>query len=241
MRGLRAAQFPEDAGPLAHPIRPDSYMEISNFYTATIYNKGAEVIRMMATILGPERFRMATDLYFDRYDGTAATCEDFVRCMEIGGGVDLTPVPPLVSPGRDAARVGRARSRRRVGPRDACALRSARRRPRASPTRSRSSCRLRIKLFGGETGAALSNEQLYMLDQPNAEIMFDGITERPVLSINRGFSAPVIIESDRSAGGSRLPVGARRRSVRALRGDAAIDARHAGDRGRRWAAPIISR
>ncbi len=90
VRGLRAAQFPEDAGPLAHPVRPDEYMEISNFYTATIYNKGAEVIRMMATILGPQKFRAATDLYFDRFDGTAATCEDFVRCMEQGGGVDLT-------------------------------------------------------------------------------------------------------------------------------------------------------
>src|SRR3546814_16866503 len=79
---FRSAQFPEDAGPLAHPIRPDSYLEIANFYTATIYNKGAEVIRMMATILGPEAFRAATDLYFDRFDGTAATCDDFVDCME---------------------------------------------------------------------------------------------------------------------------------------------------------------
>uniref|UniRef100_UPI0013D8E77B M1 family aminopeptidase n=1 Tax=Serratia marcescens TaxID=615 RepID=UPI0013D8E77B len=74
----------------AHPVRPDSYIEISNFYTATIYNKGAEVIRMMSTILGREKFRAATDLYFDRFDGTAATCEDFVRCMEEAGGVDLT-------------------------------------------------------------------------------------------------------------------------------------------------------
>ncbi|RYD88930.1 MAG: aminopeptidase N, partial [Sphingomonadales bacterium] len=89
VRGLRASQFPEDSGPLAHPVRPDEYIEISNFYTATIYNKGAEVIRMMATILGPEKFRAATDLYFDRFDGTAATCEDFVACMEEAGGVDL--------------------------------------------------------------------------------------------------------------------------------------------------------
>jgi aminopeptidase N len=90
VRGLRAAQFPEDAGPLAHPVRPDEYLEISNFYTATIYNKGAEVIRMMATILGPQKFRAATDLYFRRFDGTAATCEDFVACMEEAGGIDLT-------------------------------------------------------------------------------------------------------------------------------------------------------
>ncbi|MBS0476021.1 MAG: aminopeptidase N, partial [Proteobacteria bacterium] len=89
VRVLRAAQFPEDSGPLAHPIRPDSYQEISNFYTATVYNKGAEVIRMMRTMVGVERFRRGTDLYFDRHDGEAATCEDFVRAIEDGAGIDL--------------------------------------------------------------------------------------------------------------------------------------------------------
>ncbi|MEQ1689079.1 MAG: M1 family aminopeptidase, partial [Sphingopyxis sp.] len=84
VRMLRAAQFPEDAGPLAHAIRPDSYQEISNFYTSTIYNKGAEVIRMMATMVGCERFRAGTDRYFDRHDGEAATCEDFVTAIEEG-------------------------------------------------------------------------------------------------------------------------------------------------------------
>jgi aminopeptidase N len=78
VRVLRAVQFPEDQGPLAHPVRPDSYMEISNFYTATVYNKGAEVIRMFHTMLGAEKFRAGTDLYFDRNDGKAATCDDFV-------------------------------------------------------------------------------------------------------------------------------------------------------------------
>jgi len=89
VRVLRAAQFPEDSGPLAHPIRPDSYQEISNFYTATVYNKGAEVIRMMRTMAGPERFRAGTDLYFARHDGEAATCEDFIRAIEEGAGLDL--------------------------------------------------------------------------------------------------------------------------------------------------------
>src|SRR5690606_32112208 len=89
VRVLRAAQFPEDSGPLAHPIRPDSYREISNFYTATIYNKGAEVIRMMRTLAGEERFRRATDLYFERHDGQAATCEDFITAIEEGAGLDL--------------------------------------------------------------------------------------------------------------------------------------------------------
>jgi aminopeptidase N len=90
VRILRAAQFPEDAGPLAHPIRPDSYREISNFYTATVYNKGAEVIRMMRSMVGEARFRAGTDLYFERHDGEAATCEDFVKAIEDGAGIDLT-------------------------------------------------------------------------------------------------------------------------------------------------------
>ena len=90
VRILRAAQFPEDAGPLAHPIRPDSYREISNFYTATVYNKGAEVIRMMRSMVGEGRFRAGTDLYFDRHDGEAATCEDFVKAIEDGAQIDLT-------------------------------------------------------------------------------------------------------------------------------------------------------
>src|SRR3546814_589077 len=87
---LRAAQFPEDAGPLAHPVRPESYIEISNFYTATVYNKGAELIRMMHTILGEEKFRAGSDLYFERHDGEAATCEEFVSAMEDASGCDLT-------------------------------------------------------------------------------------------------------------------------------------------------------
>jgi len=81
VRTLRAAQFPEDAGPLAHPVRPDSYQEIGNFYTATVYEKGAEVVRMLQTLLGRDRFRRGLDLYFKRHDGQAVTCEDFVAAM----------------------------------------------------------------------------------------------------------------------------------------------------------------
>jgi aminopeptidase N len=87
---LRRLQFPEDSGPLAHPIRPDNYIEINNFYTMTVYEKGAEVIRMMHTILGPENYRKGTDLYFSRHDGQAATCEDFVACLEEASGIDLS-------------------------------------------------------------------------------------------------------------------------------------------------------
>ena len=86
---LRSIQFAEDAGPLSHPVRPDSYIEISNFYTPTIYEKGAEIVRMYNTMLGVEKFRQATDLYFDRHDGTAATTDDFALAMEEVGGLDL--------------------------------------------------------------------------------------------------------------------------------------------------------
>ncbi len=89
VRVLRAAQFPEDAGPMAHPIRPDSYQEINNFYTATVYEKGAEVIRMLHTLLGPEGFRNGMDLYFSYHDGSAVTCDDFVEAMSEANGRDL--------------------------------------------------------------------------------------------------------------------------------------------------------
>lgn len=87
---LRRLQFSEDAGPLAHPIRPDNYIEINNFYTMTVYEKGAEVIRMIRTIVGSENYRKGTDLYFSRHDGQAVTCEDWVQAIEDASGVDLT-------------------------------------------------------------------------------------------------------------------------------------------------------
>ncbi|MGE5751789.1 MAG: aminopeptidase N [Nitrospirota bacterium] len=87
---LRTHQFREDASPMAHPVRPESYVEINNFYTMTVYNKGAEVIRMMRTLLGPEGFRKGTDLYFSRHDGQAVTTDDFVKAMEDANNVDLS-------------------------------------------------------------------------------------------------------------------------------------------------------
>ena len=86
---LRTYQFPEDAGPMSHPVRPDSYMEINNFYTMTVYEKGAEVVRMICTLLGKEGFRRGTDLYFSHYDGQAVTCDDFVTAMEEANSKDL--------------------------------------------------------------------------------------------------------------------------------------------------------
>jgi aminopeptidase N len=90
VRGLRAAQFPEDASPMAHPVRPQSYMEISNFYTATVYEKGAEVVRMIHTLIGRESFRKGMDLYFERFDGQAVTTDDFAQAMQDASGVDLS-------------------------------------------------------------------------------------------------------------------------------------------------------
>ena len=87
---MRASQFPEDAGPMAHPVRPSSYMEISNFYTATVYNKGAEVVRMIHTLLGAAGFRRGMDLSFARHDGQAVRIEEFVAAMQDASGVDLT-------------------------------------------------------------------------------------------------------------------------------------------------------
>jgi len=89
VRTLRATQFPEDAGPMAHPVRPQSYMEISNFYTATVYEKGAEVVRMIHTLLGETNFRKGMDLYFQRHDGQAVTTDDFVQAMQDASSVDL--------------------------------------------------------------------------------------------------------------------------------------------------------
>ncbi|MEG3091479.1 aminopeptidase N [Sphingomonas sp. PB1R3] len=197
VRGLRASQFPEDSGPLAHPVRPESYIEISNFYTATIYNKGAELIRMMATMLGPVRFRAATDLYFTRFDGTAATCEDFVACMEEASGVDLSQFRLWYSQA-GTPRVAAGLTHEPGGGR--AELRLAQHVP-ATPGQSVKQpmlLPLKVRLFGAETGRPLTDEKLILLDQVAETITFEAITERPVLSINRGFSAPIVIESDRT-------------------------------------------
>jgi aminopeptidase N len=197
VRSLRAAQFQEDSGPLAHPVRPESYMEISNFYTATIYNKGAELIRMMALMLGPERFRAGTDLYFARHDGQAATCEDFVKAMEDGGKIDLSQFrlwyeqagTPHISAAlaHDAAK-GEAvlTLRQAIPPTPGQDMKT----PMAIP--------LRTAIFDRASGAH-TGEQLLMLTEREQRFAFAGVGSAPVLSINRGFSAPVVIDTDRSA------------------------------------------
>jgi aminopeptidase N len=198
VRALRAAQFPEDAGPLAHPIRPESYIEISNFYTSTVYNKGAEVIRMLHTLLGPQHFRAGTDLYFQRHDGQAVTCEDFVTALEDASGVDLDQFR-LWYAQAGTPRVRATLSHEPAGGRARLTLDQAIPATPGQPSKQPTLIPLRIALFGELTGERLGEEQLVQLDGESHEILFEGINERPVLSINRGFSAPVIIEAERSA------------------------------------------
>ena len=195
VRALRAAQFPEDAGPLAHPVRPDSYIEIANFYTATVYSKGAELIRMMHTILGPEKFRAGADLYFERHDGEAVTCEDFVRAMEEASGIDLTSFRAWYGQaGTPRVKASLARD----GDRTVITLEQKTPPTPGQPDKRPLPIPVKLALFGGDTGVKLA-EQLVVLDGPRREVALEAISERPVLSLNREFSAPIIVESDRDA------------------------------------------
>ena len=194
VRILRAAQFPEDSGPLAHPIRPDSYQEISNFYTSTIYNKGAEVIRMMRTMAGPERFRAGTDLYFERHDGEAATCEDFIKAIENGAELDLEKfrlwygqagTPKVTAKVIHENGFATLRLEQQVPPTPG----QSDKQPMPIP--------LRIALFDRETGKH-HGEHLIVLEEAKGEFPFKGYLRPPVLSINRGFTAPVAIEVEQA-------------------------------------------
>ena len=197
VRALRSAQFPEDSGPLAHPIRPESYMEISNFYTATVYNKGAEVIRMMHTILDSEKFRAGTDLYFDRHDGEAATCEDFVAAMEEASGADLSSFRLWYSQA-GTPRVRASLAHREGEGRTHLVLDQEVPATPGQPAKKPMPIPLRVALFGEVTGEKYA-DRLVLLEGASQEVVFEGVGERPILSINRDFSAPVIIESSRSA------------------------------------------
>ncbi len=191
VRGLRAGQFPEDAGPMAHPIRPDHYIEIANFYTATVYNKGAEVIRMLHTLLGPATFRTGTDLYFERHDGQAVTCEDWVAAMEAASGRDLRQfrrwyeqagTPRIaVKAAVDATRVT-VELTQTVPPTP------------GQPVKQPAHMPFRLALIGRDSGVRIGEELLVELTAPVTQVTFDGIGEPVLLSLNRGFSAPVIVE-----------------------------------------------
>ena len=193
VRILRSAQYPEDSGPLAHPIRPDSYQEISNFYTATIYNKGAEVIRMMRTMAGPDRFRAGTDLYFDRHDGTAATCEDFVTAIEDGAGLDLTQFRRWYS------QAGTPQVTASTEYEDGTLVLTLRQTVPPTPGQPEKQpvpIPLKLAVFNRDTGQH-QGEQLIVLDHAEQRFVFEGHPRPPVLSLNRGFSAPVAIDFER--------------------------------------------
>jgi len=199
VRVLRAAQFPEDAGPLAHPVRPDSYIEIANFYTATIYNKGAELIRMMHTLLGPDKFRAGTDLYFERHDGEAATCDQFVAALEDASGADLSAFKIWYS------QAGTPRIEARLDHDPAAATATLHLKQHVDPTpgqlrKSVMPIPLKTALIGAVSGAELAAERLILLDSAATAVTFEDVTEPPLLSINRDFSAPVIINAARQPG-----------------------------------------
>ncbi|MFP5431547.1 MAG: aminopeptidase N, partial [Alphaproteobacteria bacterium] len=196
VRILRAAQFQEDSGPLAHPVRPESYMEISNFYTATIYNKGAELIRMIALMLGPERSRAGTDLYFERHDGQAATCEDFVLAMEEGGEIDLsqfrrwyeqagTPHVRATLDHDPVTQVVNLHLHQSLAPTP------------GQPDKAPMAIPLRVALFDPATSTHHGDE-LLLLTESQQSFTFPDFAAAPILSINRGFSAPVIVDTNRS-------------------------------------------
>jgi aminopeptidase N len=197
VRLLRGSQFQEDSGPLAHPIRPESYIEIGNFYTATIYNKGAEVIRMLHTQLGADAFRKGSDLYFDRHDGEAATCEDFVRAMEDASGADLSQfrrwyeyagTPKVAVDLTHDAASGEAVLTLTQSVPDTPG--QSGKEPMAIP--------LKLALFDRATGAH-QGERLELLTEATTQLRVPGFTQKPILSLNRGFSAPIIVEASRDA------------------------------------------
>ena len=195
VRLLRAVQFPEDSGPLAHPVRPDSYLEIGNFYTATIYNKGAELIRMMRTLMGSEAFRRGTDLYFEQYDGEAATCDDFVAAMEEASGLDLgqfklwyeqAGTPQVAARLEQDAHGATLHLSQSVPPTPGQPIKQ----PMVIP--------LKAKLIGAQ--GAPGEERLLILDRPEQSIRFDEAPGDALLSINRSFSAPIAISVERRPG-----------------------------------------
>ena len=217
VRVLRTAQFPEDAGPMAHPVRPDSYIEINNFYTVTIYEKGAEVVRMMQTLSGSAGvsdragFARGMKLYFERFDGQAVTCDDFAQAI-----ADANPEAPLAALLPQFKRWYSQAGTPRVAARgeynadaqtytlhfsQSCA---------ATPGQSDKEpfvIPVSLGLIGSASGAALplqvagaasGNSHLFVLTEASQSITFEGVAEEPVPSILRGFTAPVLLDFDYS-------------------------------------------
>ena len=202
VKTLRARQLPEDAGPLAHPPRPSSYIEINNFYTPTVYEKGAEICRMMKTLIGDKAFRKAMDIYFERHDGEAATVEDFVACMADASGRDLaqffkwyeqagTPGVKVTTSYDQKSKTFDLTLEQKTAPTPGQAEKLSMHIP------------LRFGLVGtrGEDmpldleGVGVLNAPLIELTQEKQSFRFRNVINRPILSLNRGFSAPVQIQA----------------------------------------------
>jgi aminopeptidase N len=200
VEGLRNAQFAEDASPMAHPIRPDNYIEINNFYTATVYEKGAEVIRMMHTLLGAENYRKGTDLYFERHDGQAVTCDDFVQCMQDASGVDLSQFRLWYSQAGTPKLTATTSY-------DAAAQKFTLTLEQHTPDTPGQSDKkpMHIPVSTGLMGS-MGNDLLpektrvLHLKEVKQSFVFENIAEKPVPSILRGFSAPVTLTSDLTDG-----------------------------------------
>jgi aminopeptidase N len=205
VKALRARQFAEDQGPLAHPVRPSSYLKIDNFYTATIYEKGSEVIRMLKTLIGDQAFRAGMDLYFERWDGHATTVEEFIRCFAEASGQDLsgffawyeqagTPRVSLASAYDADARTLTLNLTQATPPTP------------GQPDKRALPIPVRIGLLDAE-GRTLAferdgqavDETVIVLDGPTATVTLSGVDVRPAISALRGFSAPVVMTTDAPA------------------------------------------
>jgi len=205
VRVLRMLQYPEDAGPLAHPVRPEKYIEINNFYTTTVYNKGAEVIRMMHAIIGADAFRKGMDLYFERHDGQAATCEDFAAAMEDASGVDLGQFRLWYS----QAGTPRVTARRtQDGPDLILTLEQSCPPSPGQAVKLPYHMPIRVGLLGAngaEISADLEGDGAWgdvdcvlNLKEARQSYRFRNVPEGAVPSILRGFSAPVVLDHDLS-------------------------------------------
>ena len=203
VRGLRAAQFPEDAGPMAHPVRPQSYIEISNFYTATVYEKGAEVVRMIHTLIGAAAFRKGMDLYFERHDGQAVTCDDFVQAMQDASGVDLaqfkrwydqagTPVLSVIDSYDPDSRIYTLSIEQSTPPTPGQPQKLPLHIPLAIGLVGADGRDLPLKLAGEALAAGTT--RVLSITESNATLRFEDIAEKPIPSLARDFSAPVKVE-----------------------------------------------
>jgi aminopeptidase N len=203
VRGLKTHQFAEDAGPLAHPVRPESYIEINNFYTATVYEKGAEVVRMLATILGRDGFRKGMDLYFERHDGEAATVDEFVACFADASGLDLSQfklwyaqagTPEIIANLRydKDKKTADLELEQIVPPTPG----QPSKKPMHIPVRlgllGANGHDLELKLAGGEE----VEDGVVSLTKRRQSFRFVDVPSRPVPSLLRGFSAPVNLTVD---------------------------------------------